>query len=299
MLVRSLQSQKAQKQLNEQEATVEMIFDSMHFEALWDILGNCLTIVERKDSLMNIATVLLPLVESFMVVSKYGSAKAAASRGRGDSVPFSPMSPREASEVDQFVTFTSRHRKVLNTMVRNNPTLMSGSFSLLILNPRVLEFDNKRNWFMQQLRKKPNREAGGHLHLNIRREYIFEDSYRALQSKSGDALKYGKLNIKFYEEEGVDAGGVTREWYSVLAQSIFNPGYCLFEPCAADEGTYQPSQHSWVNGEHLGYFRFIGKLIGKAIYDQRLLDAYFSRAFYKQILGRKVDVRDLESVDPE
>jgi len=79
---------------------------------------------------------------------------------------------------------------------------------------------------MQQLRKKPNREVGGQLHLNIRREHIFEDSYRALLNKSGDTLKYGKLNIKFSGEEGVDAGGVTREWYSALAQSIFNPGYC-------------------------------------------------------------------------
>lgn len=43
----------------------------------------------------------------------------------------------------------------------------------------------------------------------------------------------------------------------------------------------------------------MGRIIGKAIYDGRLLDAYFSRSFYKQILGRKVDVRDLESVDPE
>lgn len=31
----------------------------------------------------------------------------------------------------------------------------------------------------------------------------------------------------------------------------------------------------------------------------RLLDAYFNRAFYKQILGKSVDIRDLESIDPE
>jgi E3 ubiquitin-protein ligase HUWE1 len=40
-------------------------------------------------------------------------------------------------------------------------------------------------------------------------------------------------------------------------------------------------------------------VIGKSIYDGRLLDAYFNRAFYKQILGREVDMRDLESIDPE
>jgi E3 ubiquitin-protein ligase HUWE1 len=63
--------------------------------------------------------------------------------------------------------------------------------------------------------------------------------------------------------------------------------------------TYQPNKASAVNGEHLAYFKFVGRVIGKSIYDGRLLDAYFSRAFYKQILGRDVDIRDLESIDPE
>jgi E3 ubiquitin-protein ligase HUWE1 len=214
------------KELTAEEERAEHIFDSMHFAPLWEALGQCLTVIERKEFLMPIATVLLPLVESLMVVSKYGSAKAAATRGRTGSAAMSPMSPKDLPEEEPFVAFTSRHRKILNTMVRNNPSLMSGSFSLLILNPRVLEFDNKRNWFMQQLRKKPNRDVGGNIHLNVRRQYVFDDSYRALQNKSGESLKYGKLNVKFYDEEGVDAGGVTREWYSVLAQSIFNPGYC-------------------------------------------------------------------------
>ena len=74
----------------------------------------------------------------------------------------------------------------------------------------------------------------------------------------------------------------------------------MFEPCAADKQTYQPNKNSSVNGDqHMAYFKFIGRIIGKAVYDGRLLDAYFNRAFYKQILGRTVDMRDLESIDPE
>lgn len=294
---------KGSATLSEDEERVSSIFESLSFNTLWDALGECLSVVEKRPESIGIGTVLLPLVESLMVVSKYSSAKAAASRDqRSGSVALSPMSPRESSapELDPFLKFTNQHRAVLNMMVRNNPALMSGSFSLLVLNPRVLDFDNKRNWFTQQLRKKPaGRDVGGPINLNVRRQDVFNDSYRVLAGKSGEAIKYGKLNVKFHGEEGVDAGGVTREWYTVIAQSIFNPGYCLFEPCAADQLTYQPSRQSWVNPEHIGFFRFIGKIIGKAIYDGRLLDAYFSRAFYKQMLGRKVDIRDLESVDPE
>jgi len=64
----------------------------------------------------------------------------------------------------------------------------------------------------------------------------------------------------------------------------------------------------------LAYFKFVGRVIGKSVFEYvkhsdsvklkltnsgRLLDAYFSRAFYKQILGKTVDMRDLESIDPE
>ena len=53
------------------------------------------------------------------------------------------------------------------------------------------------------------------------------------------------------------------------------------------------------NPEHLSFFKFVGRVIGKAIYDGRLLDAYFARSIYKQLLGKPVDYKDVEWVDPE
>lgn len=199
-----------------------------------------------------------------------------------------------------FISFTDAHRKVLNLMVRNNPSLMSGSFSLLVNNPRVLDFDNKRNYFNQQLHRRPHiREHHSTLQLNVRRSRVFEDSFQYLQRKTGDQIKYGKLNVRFYDEEGVDAGGVTREWFQILARQMFDPNNALFQPCAADKLTYQPNKNSWVNPEHLSFFKFVGRVIGKAIYDGRLLDAYFARSLYRQILGKPVDYKDVEWVDPE
>lgn len=68
---------------------------------------------------------------------------------------------------------------------------------------------------------------------------------------------------------------------------------------ASDRLTYTPNRASWINTEHLSFFKFVGRIIGKAIYDGRLLDAYFTRSMYKHILGRPVDYRDIESIDPE
>ncbi|WVF67236.1 hypothetical protein IAT40_001984 [Kwoniella sp. CBS 6097] len=278
--------------MTEEEKSVSTVFESFDFEPLWAQLGQCLSRVEARGSTEQIATVLLPLVEALMVICKYRSRFREA---RSPSIPFT-----ETDATDLFVSFTTTHRKVLNAIVRNNPSLLSGSFSLLIRNPRVLEFDNKRNWFFQKLKRKRDQTLPtGSVSLNIRRQYVFEDSFHALQRRTGDEIKYGKLTVKFYNEDGVDAGGVTREWYSVLAQQIFDPNFALFEPCAADQQTFQPNKASSVNSDHLAYFKFVGRVIGKAVYDGRLLDAYFNRAFYKQILGRTVDMRDLESIDPE
>lgn len=282
---------------------IQGIYESFRFTPLWRRLGDCLSIIEQRSEIEHIATVLLPLIEALMVVCKYvGSASISGGLSRmlrASASPRSPTTPREAME-DLFVTFTDAHRKVLNVMVRNNPSLMSGSFSLLVNNPRVLDFDNKRNYFNQQLHKRPHsREHHGTLQLNVRRQRVFEDSFQSLQRKTGEQIKYGKLSVRFYDEEGVDAGGVTREWFQILARQMFDPNNALFQPCAADRLTYQPNKASWVNPEHLSFFKFVGRVIGKAIYDGRLLDAYFARSMYRQILGKPVDYRDVEWIDPE
>lgn len=282
---------------------VQNIYESFCFTPLWRRLGDCLATIEAQPDMEHVATVLLPLIEALMVVCKYVGPKSTAGGVartiKASASPRSPMTARESME-DLFVTFTDAHRKILNVMVRNNPSLMSGSFSLLVHNPRVLDFDNKRNYFAQQLHRRPaSREHYGTLQLNVRRARVFEDSFQYLQRKTGDQIKYGKLSVRFYEEEGVDAGGVTREWFQILARQMFDPNNALFQPCAADRLTYQPNKNSWVNPEHLSFFKFVGRVIGKAIYDGRLLDAYFAKSLYRQLLCKPVDYRDVEWVDPE
>jgi E3 ubiquitin-protein ligase HUWE1 len=63
-----------------------------------------------------------------------------------------------------------------------------------------------------------------------------------------------RLDIVFEEEEGVDAGGLTREWYLLLVREIFRPQYALFSPLS-NGVTYQPNPHSDANPEHLEYFK--------------------------------------------
>lgn len=93
-------------------------------------------------------------------------------------------------------------------------------------------------------------------------------------------------------------GGLTREWFVILAREMFNPGYALFT-CSAESKTFQPNRTSYVNPEHISYFRFIGQVIGKAVMDGHMLDAHFTRAFYKHILGIPITSSDLAAADPD
>ncbi|ETL88625.1 hypothetical protein L917_12314 [Phytophthora nicotianae] len=212
----------------------------------------------------------------------------------------------EASETMRLANFVESNRVLLNLLVREKPALLDTSLAALIKIPRCrayLAFDNKRTYFhsaMKRLRQAALRNHGGgssSVRIPVRREHIFEDSYYALRMRSGTELRR-KLHISFTGEEGIDAGGVTREWYMILAREMFNPNYVLFTS-AADSPTFQPNPLSYVNKDHLSYFEFVGKVLGKAVADGQLLDAHFTRSFYKHILQLPISYHDMEAIDPE
>ncbi|KAJ5585549.1 uncharacterized protein N7459_005349 [Penicillium hispanicum] len=282
------------------EDVLKKLYESATFGPLWTKLSDCLTVIRQKENMLNVATILLPLIEALMVVCKNTTLKdqPLSRNSRELSVNSTPADPGLSME-NLFFKFTEDHRKILNELVRQNPRLMSGTFSLLVKNPKVLEFDNKRNYFTRRVHSRGAEPRHPHppLQLSVRRDQVFLDSFKSLYFKSADELKYGKLNVRFHGEEGVDAGGVTREWFQVLARGMFNPNYALFIPVAADRTTFHPNRLSGVNSEHLMFFKFIGRIIGKALYEGRVLDCHFSRAVYKCILGRSVSIKDMETLD--
>ncbi|KAF3048230.1 hypothetical protein E8E12_011364 [Didymella heteroderae] len=276
------------------------LYEDAAFAPLWTKLSDCLTVIRERGNMLNIATTLLPLIESLMVVCKNTTLK---------ELPLSKMLPKEfalsspppESKMESlFFNFTEEHRKILNDLVRQNPKLMSGSFALLVKNSKVLEFDNKRNYFNRKLHSRGgDRQPHPPLQLSVRRDQVFLDSFKSLYFKSAEEMKYGKLSIRFHGEEGVDAGGVTREWFQVIARQMFNADYALFVPVASDRTTFHPNRLSSINPEHLMFFKFIGRIIGKALYEGRVLDCHFSRAVYKQIMSKQVNLKDMETLDLE
>jgi E3 ubiquitin-protein ligase NEDD4 len=157
------------------------------------------------------------------------------------------------------------------------------------------DFRRKLIYFRSQpaMRAQP-----GNCQIKVRRNHIFEDSYAEIMRQTPNDLKK-RLMIKFDGEDGLDYGGLSREFFFLLSHEMFNPFYCLFEYSAHDNYTLQINPASGVNPEHLNYFKFIGRCLGLGIFHRRFLDAYFIVSFYKMILKKKVTLADLESVDAE
>uniref|UniRef100_A0A671YN72 E3 ubiquitin-protein ligase n=1 Tax=Sparus aurata TaxID=8175 RepID=A0A671YN72_SPAAU len=164
--------------------------------------------------------------------------------------------------------------------------------------PYSRDYKQKYDYFRKKLKKPadiPNR-----FEMKMRRNAVFEDSYRRILSvKRADLLK-ARLWVEFEGEKGLDYGGVAREWFFLMSKEMFNPYYGLFEYSATDNYTLQINPNSGLcNEDHLSYFKFIGRVAGMAVYHGKLLDAFFIRPFYKMMLQKPITLQDMESVDSE
>lgn len=164
--------------------------------------------------------------------------------------------------------------------------------------PYSRDYKRKYEYLKSQLRKPNN--VPNKFEIKVGRNNILEDSYRIISSVNRVDILKTKLWVEFEGEVGLDYGGLAREWFFLLSKEMFNPYYGLFEYSATDNYTLQINPCSGVcNEEHLNYFKFIGRIAGMAVYHGKLLDAFFIRPFYKMMLGKPIDLKDMESVDSE
>uniref|UniRef100_A0A4W5LBS6 HECT-type E3 ubiquitin transferase n=1 Tax=Hucho hucho TaxID=62062 RepID=A0A4W5LBS6_9TELE len=130
-------------------------------------------------------------------------------------------------------------------------------------------------------------------------DHLLEGTFNQVMAYSRKELQRNKLYITFIGEEGLDYSGPSREFFFLLSQELFNPYYGLFEYSANDTYTVQISPMSAFVENHLEWFRFSGRILGLALIHQYLLDAFFTRPFYKALLRLATDLSDLEYLDEE
>ncbi|XP_054420285.1 E3 ubiquitin-protein ligase HECW1 [Pteronotus mesoamericanus] len=165
--------------------------------------------------------------------------------------------------------------------------------------PYQRDFEAKLRNFYRKLEAKGFGQGPGKIKLIIRRDHLLEGTFNQVMAYSRKELQRNKLYITFVGEEGLDYSGPSREFFFLLSQELFNPYYGLFEYSANDTYTVQISPMSAFVENHLEWFRFSGRILGLALIHQYLLDAFFTRPFYKALLRLPCDLSDLEYLDEE
>lgn len=103
----------------------------------------------------------------------------------------------------------------------------------------------------------------------IRRTRIVEDGYRQLAMLPSQALK-GVIRVRFVNEQGlaeagIDQDGVFKEFLEETIKKVFDPSLNLFK--ATSENRLYPSPTSSMQDNHLQLFEFVGRMLGKAVYE--------------------------------
>uniref|UniRef100_A0A8C9W0H7 Ubiquitin-protein ligase E3A n=1 Tax=Scleropages formosus TaxID=113540 RepID=A0A8C9W0H7_SCLFO len=135
-----------------------------------------------------------------------------------------------------------------------------------------------------------------YLRLKVRRDHIIDDALVRLEmiAMENPADLKKQLYVEFEGEQGVDEGGVSKEFFQLVVEEIFNPDIGMF---TYDETTklfwFNPSSF-----ENEGQFTLIGIVLGLAIYNNCILDVHFPMVVYRKLLGKKGTFRDLADSHP-
>uniref|UniRef100_A0A6B2L2X7 HECT domain-containing protein n=1 Tax=Arcella intermedia TaxID=1963864 RepID=A0A6B2L2X7_9EUKA len=184
--------------------------------------------------------------------------------------------------------------------------------------PRALKSLSVDNTLLSE---SGNSRAGGDIPLprskfRINRNNILASAKQIMEvaSKNPKLL----IQVEYFGEPGVGLGP-TKEFYTLASKEIQrkDADMWLAENFVSETTEIIPGVRTeqffvvapWglfpkpieLCSDHtkvINNFRFLGRLVGKALLDDRLLDIPFSEAFYKVLLGRKLTIHELVTVLP-
>ncbi|XP_050296568.1 ubiquitin-protein ligase E3A isoform X2 [Anthonomus grandis grandis] len=212
-----------------------------------------------------------------------------------------------------FLPYSEFYNEPLSDMVEMDRDFANfksefGKFSFMnypfILTPATktmgLYFDNRIRMYSERrisiLQAVTGQPSNPYLRLKVRRENIIDDALVELEMiamENPNDLKK-QLVVEFEGEQGIDEGGVSKEFFQLVIEEIFNPDYAMFT-------VQSETQMMWFNPtsfESTAQFNLIGIVLGLAIYNNIILAVNFPMVLYRKLMGRKGSFEDLLDWNP-
>ncbi|XP_065315888.1 ubiquitin-protein ligase E3A-like isoform X2 [Gordionus sp. m RMFG-2023] len=180
----------------------------------------------------------------------------------------------------------------------HHPYLLSTNFKqkALHLDNRIRMYDERRVVYLQNLLQGFS-YTPPYLKFKVRRTHLIQDSLSNLEiivEENPEHLKK-QLIVEFEDETGHDQGGLSKEFFQLIIEQIFNQDYGMF---VYEQG----SQCFWFNSqpfENWSEYYLIGTIIGLAIYNGIILDIKFPPVLYSKLYGNPGTLEDLQQIYPE
>lgn len=157
--------------------------------------------------------------------------------------------------------------------------------------------DLKRIWMYRKIENLKKNFGNEFIQLFIRKAEIYHDSFEQIKTiQHFELLK--QIKISYENEDAQDAGGLFRDWLTLLIKEILKPENGLFLRSDTEGLTYIINRFSHTkNDNHLQQFYFFGQIIGKALLERVPVSAFLNSTIFKYLLDMKIEYNDLEFYD--
>ncbi|KAK6640290.1 hypothetical protein RUM44_011976 [Polyplax serrata] len=166
-------------------------------------------------------------------------------------------------------------------------------------------FKDKQDFFYHEIRKYHQKHHHEKVQIKIHREKLLESSIRATKNFSvSDWCR--NFEITFYGEQGLDWGGVRREWFNLVCSALFDARNELFTSFSDNQQALVHPNPKRPTSLKLKIFEFAGRIVGKCLFEsalggkfRQMVNARFTRSFLAQIIGLRIHYKYFEQDDPD
>ncbi|XP_055534265.1 ubiquitin-protein ligase E3C [Wyeomyia smithii] len=218
------------------------------------------------------------------------------SRGRRGPRPFQPIRDFTREDVEDGPPLSTKQIRSI-TILREIPFVVAFNTRVGVFQGLVAADKLRTQGDLQGFLQGPS------IQLTVRRSHIYEDAFDKLSPINEPDLRpkfrIEMVNSAGMREAGIDGGGVFREFLSELLKTAFDPHRGFFM-ITKDNMLYPNPSVGKIVEDYQRHYYFIGRILGKALYENLLVELPLAEFFLSKLAGKHsdVDIHQLASLDP-